>query len=107
MTRFLSFALCAVLLTAGIAASAASRSIEVFNGSGYLIDVGFLQPPESHTLHSYGTIHDRQDQIFDLPDRATGITLRSSGCHGYFHYTLPMKSHVRVMVLKGCKISAN
>lgn len=104
MTRFLFSTLCAALATLAIASATATRSIEISNKAGALVDVAFLQPPSSYTAHSYGTIHNDDTQTFHLPDVPTAMSLRATGCHGIFKYTLPTKSHIVVTVLKGCQI---
>lgn len=108
MTRFpysrLSYVLLIVPLLLATASAAGTRSVHIQNESSALIDAGFLQPPSSSTLSTYGTIHAGKSQTFTLAEGAAKIAVRSTACHGSAYAELPQKPSITVVVEKGCKL---
>lgn len=86
------------------ASAAGTRSVDVQNKSGTLIDVGF-RPNASSTLSSYGTVHAGKSEKFRLAENDAKIVVRSQACHGSsFSADLPQRSSITVVVEKGCKL---
>jgi hypothetical protein len=98
----------ALLLVANFSATAvaaAKRYITVNNYSDATIDAGFLQPPSSGVLESYGTVNPTKSFTFTLNAVDTKIAVRSKACHGSTYVVLPTREHVTVNVSHGCKVA--
>jgi hypothetical protein len=103
MTK-LVYAVLIVPLLLAPANAAGSRSVDVQNKSGTLIDVGF-RPNASTTLSSYGTVHAGRSETFKVAENDAKIVVRSQACHGpSFSADLPQRSSITVVVEKGCKL---
>ncbi len=98
--------LCAALVAPfliSIASAAGTRTVRIQNDMTALIDVGFLQPPSSTTLSSYGTLHAKTIQSFKLDDADARIVVKSSACHGSSYAPLPQRA-TTVVIESGCKL---
>ena len=98
--------LCAALVAPfliSVASAAGTRTVRIQNEMTDLIDVGFLQPPSSTTLSSYGTLHAKTVQTFKLEDSDARILVKSTACHGSSYAALPQRA-TTVVVETGCRI---
>jgi hypothetical protein len=98
--------LCAALVAPfliSVASAAGTRTVRVQNDMTALVDVGFLQPPSSTTLSSYGTLHAKTVQSFKLDDTDARIAVKSSACHGSTYALLPQRA-TTVIVESGCRL---
>jgi hypothetical protein len=107
MTTFLRLGLALLLVAvfSATAVAAAKRYITVNNYSDATIDTGFLQPPSSGVLESYGTVNPTKSFTFTLNAVDTKIAVRSKACHGSTYVVLPTRERVTVNVTNGCKVS--
>lgn len=87
------------------AVAAGKRYITVNNNSDATIDAGFLQPPSSTVLESYGTVNPQKSQTFTLNAAETKIAVRSKACHGSTYVVLPTRERLTVNVTNGCKVA--
>lgn len=101
----LGLVLLLVVLVGSPAFAAGKRYVMVVNNSDALIDVGFLQPPTSGVLSSYGTLHSKAQLKFTLDAGEARIAVRSQACHGSTYVLLPTRENVTVYVANGCKVS--
>jgi hypothetical protein len=98
--------LCAAIVAPfliSVASAAGTRTVRVQNDMGVYIDVGFLQPPSSTTLSTYGTLHAKTVQSFKLEDADARIVVKSSACHGSSYAPLPQRA-TTVVVESGCRL---
>ena len=98
--------LCAALVAPfliSVASATGTRTVRVQNDMTALIDVGFLQPPSSTTLSTYGTLHAKTMQSFKLEDSDARIVVKSSACHGSTYAQLPQRATM-VVVETGCRL---
>jgi hypothetical protein len=100
--RILCAALVAPFLTS-VASAAGTRTVRVQNEMTALIDVGFLQPPSSTTLSTYGTLHAKTVQSFKLDEGDARIVVKSSACHGSSYAPVPQRA-TTVVIESGCRL---
>ena len=101
----LGLALLLVTVFSAPALAAGKRYVVVNNNSDATIDAGFLQPPSSTVLESYGTVNPQKSQTFTLNGVETKILVKSKACHGSTYVVLPTHERVTVNVTNGCKVS--
>ncbi len=101
----LGLAILLVTVFSATAVAAAKRYITVNNHSDATIDTGFLQPPSSTVLESYGTVNPAKSFTFTLNAVDTKIVVRSKACHGSTYVVLPTRERVTVNVTNGCKVA--
>lgn len=101
----LGLALLLVAVFSAPAVAAGKRYIIVNNQSDATIDAGFLQPPTSTVLESYGTVSPAKSFTFTLSAADTKILVKSKACHGSTYVVLPTRERVTVNVTNGCKVT--
>jgi hypothetical protein len=98
--------LCAALVVPfliSVASAAGTRTVRVQNDMTALVDVGFLQPPSSTTLSTYGTLHAKTMQSFKLHDADARIAVKSSACHGSSYALVPQRA-TTVVIESSCRL---
>lgn len=87
------------------ALAAEKRYVTVVNNSNFSIDAGFLQPPTTGVLSSYGTLRPKTQLKFTLDAGEARIAVRSQACLGTTYAMLPTRENVTVHVTNDCKVS--
>lgn len=98
--------LCAALIAPfliSVASAAGTRTVRIQNDTTALIDVGFLQPPSSTTLSTYGTLHAKTVQSFKLDEGDARIAVKSSACHGSSYALVPQRA-TTVVIESNCRL---